>query len=84
MQISSISSISSAQIPASRPSDVGLNAVTGVPYTARVGGKTYSANIQQMENEFEAQVPSLLGVDVVAPTVEKVEDSLSNLINFFA
>jgi hypothetical protein len=84
MQINPIVGTSTAQIPASKPTNDGTELVTGVPYSMRVAGKTYSANVEQMESEFEAQVPNLPGASVIGPTVERVEDTLNNLISFFA
>jgi hypothetical protein len=84
MQINSVNGISSSQIPASKPTIAEQESGIGVEYSARAAGKTYSANIEQLENEYEAQVPNLPGAGVVGSTVEKVEDRLNNLISFFA
>ena len=64
--------------------DGALAPATGMPYSARVGGKTYWANVVHLENNYEAEVPNLPGACVVGSTVAQVEENLNNLINFFA
>jgi hypothetical protein len=62
----------------------GLMLVTGVPYSARIDGKTYATNVQPVDDEYEGHVANLPGVSSVGATVEQVEDKLGNLISFFA
>jgi hypothetical protein len=84
MQIGSPTSISVSQYPTSRASDAGTEPVVGVPFSARVGAKTYSANVEQMANEYEGRVANLFGASTIGSTVGQVENNLSNLISFFA
>lgn len=58
--------------------------VTGVPYSAHVGAKTYETNVVQMMGEYAGSVPGLFGAATVGSTVERVEENLGNLISFFA
>jgi hypothetical protein len=84
MQVNSVNGTSSTQIPASKPANAALEPVVGVQYSARVAGKTYWASIEPLDTQYEARVSNLPGVGVVGSTVAKVEDSLNNLISFFA
>jgi hypothetical protein len=84
MQIGSSVSISTPQISTSKAAGAGSETAVGVPYSAHVGSKTYSANVEQYAGEFEGNVPNLFGASTTATTVGKVEDKLSALIDFFA
>jgi hypothetical protein len=84
MQIGSSVSISASQISTSKAATAVSETTVGVPYSAHVGSKTYSANVQQYAGEFEGSVPNLFGASTTAQTVGKVEDKLGVLINFFA
>jgi hypothetical protein len=84
LQIFPAASVDASLTTYSASSDAGLAPATGVPYSARVGGKTYWANVEHVGCNYEAAVPNLPGAFVVGSTVAHVEERLNNLIDFFA
>jgi len=81
MQISAATS-NTAQNSTPRASEAGLGAT--IPYSTRVGSKTYSADVEQVASEYEGSVPNLFGASTTGSSVGQVEENLTNLISFFA
>ena len=84
MQINSLSSAIPVQTSAVKSGDAEVKPTAAVAYSNRVGDKTYSAEVHPIADEYAGRVPSLFGAQTVAATVDKVEENLSSLINFFA
>jgi hypothetical protein len=84
MHIDPISSTSASHKTPSVTDESGLQPVTGIPYSARAAGKTYSTHVQPVDNEYEGSIPNLPGASTIGATVEEVEGRLNNLISFFA
>lgn len=80
--------LAASQVPIatapSKPANAETVLVTGVPYSDRVSGKTYSTDVLAMQSGYEASVASLPGATVMGSTVDSVEERLNNLISFFA
>jgi predicted RNase H-like HicB family nuclease len=55
-----------------------------VPFSERVGSKTFDGNVQRFDGEFVGAVDSLLGVNAAGPTLGTAEDRLETLVDFFA
>ena len=84
MNISPISSVNTPRVPAPRGSNSAIQAVLAAEYSTRAGGKTRSANIQPVGDGYKATIPNLPGMTATGSSVERVESSLNNLIDFFA
>lgn len=84
MQIDSTPSISTLQRTTLMVTDAGVQPVTGVPFSDRVAGKTYSTHVLPLEHEYKGRGSNLPGACTVGATVDQVEGKLSGLINFFA
>lgn len=64
-------------------------AVLEPEYSTKAGGKTWSADIEPIgegstTDGYTATVPNLPGATTSGPTIERVENTLSDLISFFA
>jgi hypothetical protein len=84
LQIDSAAINNAAQETTSINTDAGPKTAIGVPYVARVDGKTFSTNVQPFANEYVGNIPNLPGASTTGETVKQVEGKLSNLISFFA
>jgi hypothetical protein len=84
MQVTLGASQASTHTAPAKPGVASTVLVTGVPYSDRVSGKTYSTDVVPMESEYEASVANLPGATVIDSTVDHVEERLNNLISFFA
>jgi hypothetical protein len=80
-----VPSVSQTEGSVSLNSDLEVKHVTSVPYTAHVGEKTYSTEVQPVDNSlYEGSIQNLLGASAIGTTVDQVETRLGNLISFFA
>ena len=84
MKIQQLPAFNPADTPAAAPRNPGLQAIIASEYSARAGGKTWSATVEPFAGEYFASVPDLPGAAASGPSIEKVESSLDHLINFFA
>jgi hypothetical protein len=84
MNISSISNWNTSLTAASNGPDPSLEPVTGVLYSQKSDGETYSTHILRFGNNYEARIDDLPGAAVIDSTYNHAEKSLGNLISFFA
>jgi len=84
MQISAVGGVTPVPSPASREARTATNSAVAVPFSERVGSKTFDGNVQRFDGEFVGAVDSLLGVNAAGPTLGTAEDRLETLVDFFA
>lgn len=84
MNVSPVSGVNAARIQTPSATEQGVQALVAAEYSARAGGKTYSANIDRAMEGYQASIPNLPGATAVGSSVQQVENNLGNLISFFA
>lgn len=84
MNISPISGVNAARTQATNSNDQTVQALIAAEYSARAGGKTYSANVDRSAEGYSATVANLPGASASGNSIQQVENNLGNLISFFA
>jgi hypothetical protein len=79
-----VPSVNQTEVSAPLNFDLKVPLVTSVPYSAHVGDKTYSTEVQPIGNLYEGSIQNLPGASTVGTSIEQVEARLGNLISFFA
>jgi hypothetical protein len=83
MQVHSAATLAAVHSTASSTSQTPPLPITGVPFSDKVSGKTYSTHVLPMTSGYEAAVPNLPGAAAEGATVESVENRIAHLISFF-
>ena len=84
MQVSAAASIQVPQLPTVSRQSAPANSPLAVPFSERVGEKTFNGAVERINGEYVGSVSGLVGAQAEGSTVAKAEDQLENLVDFFA